>query len=712
MIYLNSKIIKLNKGIRFLKEYSGEVWNFNQGLPNGILHKKFTGIGATTCEIEAPRNSILVFPTVSLAKSKCNKSLAEVKRYKENQEESSFEFFYVGGGVKNSHIEEFLEIKEPEKFTKFFVVADSLPRLIEILGESAYSDYFLMVDEIDTFQIDTSYRVSLEYAVDYFKEFTNKCALTATLIPFSDPEFDVDNLDYWVVEKEIEDKPDFKIIESNFPVDKIVEEIIQLIDSGERIVVAINSISNINRITKTLIKRTSLIKGDLGLLCSQYSKYDATHELEWIDVPENGEINLQHQVTFMTSAYFIGIDIKDIFHLIIGNINYREHTILTFEKIYQITGRARNGTYSTQLISFQRLELYKDFFDLEEMKSRISKINEILEFSKGIYQDGEFQDDYQSLQVSISKTKLDGQDGFLRINKDGFLVPSNFTIDYKNHFYESIQEYNDGLESLVERLEVYFNVEREVSLSDSFVSEIESYKGIDFIDSFSEKVQGLFKDLSKRIEENKEWRVGDIFNVYLFKFLEQHKSNKRLFCAGLQIAFFLDKTQSLELTKKDFIEFNSPKFKIKGFGKLLLLFQFYWSSEFKKFKGEFKLNDEYSAIEIETKISTLYVKYEKIRKFFIEKEISQQAYLVSVLSLLFKVEKVNRKFDPITRKKSPYKYKIIAFESPSFERLENSKVSLSSKRYGTPVELSDKMGSSIRYFLLHLDRKDIDYLLK
>lgn len=693
----NCKIISITSDVKYLKDHKDEVWDFSKGLPTGILYKRFTGLGATTCEIVSPRHSILVFPTVCLAKTKCNQTKKRILK-----DNLPIQVLYVGGGIKNSNIKEFIDAISEDLYVKFFVVADSLPRVIDMLGSDVYDKYFLMVDEIDTFQIDTSFRTSLEYAIDYFKDFKEKCALTATLIPFSDPDFDVSNIDYWIVQKELEVKPELEIIEAKYPLETILDQIKFFIGSGEKIVVALNSITAINRIVKTLLKDGLINSGEVGILCSEASKYKIHYDIEWMSVPENGEIKLYPKLVFMTSAYFIGIDILDMYHLIIGSIQYPEHAILQFEKIYQITGRARNGTYSNVLISSPYFEIHKEHFDLEDINSRVSKINDILQYSKSIYSDDEYLDDFYSLNESLLKIKIDGQEGFFRMKKNNIIVSSSFTIDYKNYFYSSILEYQFGLDILVGKLDEYFEISREIIYSDTFDSEVEKFTGVDFISSISKNLANLIKDLSIKIIHDKQNNIGDIFNVYLFKFIEQNRHDKKLYSAGLQIAFFMDKFQEINLVKKEFEKFNSDKIKIKEFGELLYFYKLYNSREYKSLEKYFKIDVEYTSDELLIIINNLTSENTGILKYFNYKKIDQSAYVLNALKYLFIIKEIPRKNIPNSTKKEPKKYKIIEFKSSFFERSYKSK----------KTQISDIFGSSLKQFLLRLTDDEINILLK
>ena len=131
-------------------------------MPHGIIDKKISGIGATTLEINSKRNSIIVLPTKALAYSK---HLNHV------------DTLYVGSAIgdkKNVSNAEINKYLAQGGYKKFLVVADSLKRLLGLIKEENYNNYFLMIDEIDVFQSDSNYRPQLEDVIDYYLKFLPK----------------------------------------------------------------------------------------------------------------------------------------------------------------------------------------------------------------------------------------------------------------------------------------------------------------------------------------------------------------------------------------------------------------------------------------------------------------------------------------------------------------------------------------------------------
>lgn len=689
--------IEIPKGIRFLSDYKEDTWDFSKGLPNGILYKKFTGIGATHCEIIAERDSILVFPTIALAKSKYLKACEE--------DNGRFRYQFLNGEVKNEKLEEFISNRRKKNIDKYFVVADSLPRLINFLGKEVYDDYFLMVDEIDTFQVDTSFRSSLEFAIDYFKDFKKRCALTATLIPFSDPDFHEDNIDHFILEKERFEKPILRLVDVYYPLQSLIEEIADLLEKGEKIVVAINSLDGINYVIKNLLVLGKIEEFNTGVLCSQYSKYKVHSKSNWIDIPKDGKISLEYPLTFITSAYFTGVDFIDQFHLLIGVLKAPQHAMLTFENIYQITGRARNGFLSCKILKFDKVSSPENSFDREEIIKRVEKVNSLFSFAKELYEDDEFLDDYNSIKSSFEMLKIKGEEGFIRVNKDGKVVPSSFTIDYKEHFYKSLLDYKTGADHLKEKLEFYFEVIEEYNFTE-LSQDLEGFTGVDFAENFSDQIPRIFNDIYEVIlNDTKSRYVEGIDKAYLFQFIQNQRQNRRMYSASLQMVFLLEKYgQDYILLKEKFIELNKTRFLIRDFFYILKLYQLYHSAQYKLLNKFFDLNSEYTGEELIGKWKEVINQSPDLSSFLNLAKINQSAYVIDLMMKLFVMKVIPRKLNPKTRRKGPRKYKLIGFNSYFFkvereEEFPNEKV-------------QDRFGISFKKYLIGLTNEELSYLIK
>lgn len=320
-------------------------------MPFGLIFKEETGIGATTLELYANRNSIIVEPTRVTASSKAKKHNA----------------LYVGGKTKNMYGTSDKRIKgylySPVYPKKIVVVADSLYRLVSLLKDETNLNFFLMIDEIDSFQLDSSYRKSMENCLDIYKTFPleKRCMVTATSLEFSDPsitdamtiiKYDVPTFRKMTLlsalkiedktrnsgkvenEKNKAKKHYISIIKS-IATNKIQELIIN--NPNEKLMIAYNSISGCYDIAKHLIKHKILSEEDIKILCSTNSKEKVKEfytELESDLLPA--------KLNFCTSAYFTGFDINERYHLI--SISSVKSTIQTLsdKRLKQIAGRCRD----------------------------------------------------------------------------------------------------------------------------------------------------------------------------------------------------------------------------------------------------------------------------------------------------------------------------------------------------------------------------------
>jgi hypothetical protein len=329
------------------KSQSTKLSQVLEFIPAGIVQKDETGMGATTLELQSLRNSIIVEPIKITASSKAHSHTLK----------SGELVLYVGSETKfhnkkvtKKQIKEY--VNDPNiSYKKIMVVADSLSKVIEAIGPNVFKDFFLMIDEVDSFQMDSNFRRSMEECIDFYKEFPDdkRCMLSATNIPFSDPK----------LLSEITTKISYdtgcprNILVINSLTNQLwgnvverVKEILQS-DSSAKIMVAYNSVSGARSIAEFLLKDNVCNKTDLKILCSVNSKENAGEfftELQSDTLP--GKIN------FVTSAYFTGFDLNEAYHLISVSGNKSIVHTLSDKRLKQIAGRCRveNGLLSETII--------------------------------------------------------------------------------------------------------------------------------------------------------------------------------------------------------------------------------------------------------------------------------------------------------------------------------------------------------------------------
>ena len=334
----HSIILKMKHG-----EFLADILDF---LPYGLIDKKITGIGATTLEIRANRNSIIVLPTRVLAKTKADK---------ENERVGKEICLFVGtkdNNISTSKQEINTYLDNPDiQPKKLLVVADSLKKVIETIEgrkEDAYKEYFLMVDEIDVMQSDSHYRPQLENVIDYYLlkfEKHKRALVSATVRDFTHPKLkDEGTFAFSAIEIKDVPKRSINLIHSTNIHKSVCNRINDILSTNPlyKILVAYNSINGILTIINLLDEN---IRQFCGILCSEASK----DETETYYTTLNND-HVERNITFMTCAYFTGIDIMDNCHLITVSDIDKPYSILPVDRITQIRGRCRNGILSDTII--------------------------------------------------------------------------------------------------------------------------------------------------------------------------------------------------------------------------------------------------------------------------------------------------------------------------------------------------------------------------
>lgn len=310
---------------------------FTNKLPSGLVYKEETGMGATTLELTTPRNSIIVEPIKITASSKASKHKALYVGSPTKYHRNKVQFKEIKAYIENDSI-------SPKKIV---VVADSLFKVIDAIGKAAYKDYFLLIDEIDSFQMDSSFRRSMEGCMDIYKRFpiANRAMVSSTPLSFSDPVLAKEPVT--VIKY---DEPTYRIINLFYSENLkggAVDKIKELLTSypNDKIMVAYNSVAGCYELAEFLVKDGCIKKEEVRILCSLNSKKKVANyfaELESDILPV--------RLNFVTSAYFTGFDLIEDFHLvsISGNAN-RIHS-LSDKRLKQIAGRCRTKLKSETIL--------------------------------------------------------------------------------------------------------------------------------------------------------------------------------------------------------------------------------------------------------------------------------------------------------------------------------------------------------------------------
>jgi hypothetical protein len=414
-------------------------------MPYGIVDKQITGIGATTLELNAKRNSIIVEPLKAIAYSKAM---------------TNPDYFYVGskiGSIK-SDVEE-LDIKNyiaksKILYKKILVVSDSLPKVIQAIGEEVFLTYFLMIDEVDSFQADSHFRAKMELCLDIYKIFNRekRNMVTATMLPFSDPYLK----DEKVIEINFEfpEKRYINLIYTRTIQDTTAFKISELHKSNpdQKIFIAYNSINEPLNIIRILTEHFKIDKSVLKIACSVASKKKAGDL--FIELSND---NLSGTIFFLTSAYFTGVDIEECFHCISVSDGQIPNTLLSEHRLKQIAGRCRKELYSETVIYsiYQRDESPYEKLD-EDGLLKIANLQ--LEGLKCLEKQYKKDEILKKELIKVMQAYIDAENhrglSFIRTDKNKELKISYFNIDacleinrVKQKLYMNNKQLPNALES-------------------------------------------------------------------------------------------------------------------------------------------------------------------------------------------------------------------------------------------------------------------------
>lgn len=531
-------------------------------LPHGIVDKKIPGIGATTLEIESKRNSIIIMPTKVLA---YNKSTIHKNT------------LYIGGEIINKidkttseNINDYIN-NERVIYKKFLVVADNLGKLITILGEEVYNTYFLMVDEIDLLQADSSFRPTLENVIDYYFRFNikNRCLISATINKFSNPLFDRECT--FTINNVSNKKRNIRLLHAeNFAVEEsketrsttIINTIIKneiLTHPQEKILIAYNSVKEARKIIHLLEDN---LKEECAILCSEFSKNEAGIYYNTL----SDDFELSKRVIFITCCYFTGVDINDKYHLItVANKNIPYQT-LSIDRMTQIYGRCRvEGGILSDTIIFHTIREFSLLFD-EDMinyKDRLiekaHKVISLYDLADTLPQGDKvlenlFEVIKQAIQSkAVEKLSREAPVELTRKNINGGYVPAYLNIDSLVEKRELDRGLYCNLESFKSALEKAGHTIIEIN------NVIIDKKEIDFAEENNYQEQLVLDSIRKTISSIKT--LDNINDTLLQNTIKASKGKKRIFVERyLKLYHYIDSDTLIGLLE-ELIDSNNKAFR-------------------------------------------------------------------------------------------------------------------------------------------------------
>lgn len=373
-------------------QYLSEVIDTLQ--TNAIYFKYLTNIGATTLEINAPRNSIIIEANVPVIVGKKKKGILAI---------------YEKVGIED--VVNYLV--SAKKYKKIIVTPESFYKVMaacKLLNIHLFEDYFLLFDECDRIIKDVAFRPNILLPMDVFFKFKNKALISATAILPSDPRFDEHGFHCVQIRPNfIEQKPITLVPTNN--IHQAFKDTLDAIESNN-ICVFINSTNLIASIINTLgIKDSSVV----------YCSRESSQQLYVNGFKSFDNLNGFKKYNFFTSRFYSAVDIlmesKPTVIMITDTLTATHTMIDPYTDATQIIGRFRNGVEDVFHIS----NFDEDLISMSE--------DEIMAYLKGC--EGSYSDIKSLRDVATNIGAVDTLNEALR------LVPYNkfLTNDgSKNHF--------------------------------------------------------------------------------------------------------------------------------------------------------------------------------------------------------------------------------------------------------------------------------------
>lgn len=303
---------------------------------NCIINKLLPGLGATHCELTAPRKSIIIEPNVPVIESKAKVHKNSLAIYK---------------GVSVRQITDFLE-KNQDKHYKLLTTPEGFTKIKEAMlavDIDMYTECFILFDECEKLVQDVHYRDSIREPMNDFFHFQHKALISATpIIPEKDNRFD--SFMRVLIQPDYEYRQKLKLITTN----NVLETLQEVIEAKRGTVCifcnSIDSIDSFYRLIPELNNACTFCSED-----GQYKLWKGNRRKKSMMITELERYN------FFTSRFYSAVDIlcKNPPHVIlISDLHGATQSVIdpTTEAI-QIIGRFRRGVNTVTHIASIRPDL-------------------------------------------------------------------------------------------------------------------------------------------------------------------------------------------------------------------------------------------------------------------------------------------------------------------------------------------------------------------
>jgi hypothetical protein len=540
-------------------------------IPNKvILDKTIPGLGATSCEIESKRHSIIIEPNVPVIDDK-------PKQYPNDR--WLYKVLGVKKGVEVEDIINYLNdvkvrykkiITTPESFWK-------VKRAFSTLGINYQHDYFLLMDECEKVVQDADFREGMFLIMQDFFQFRKKAMVSATPILPSDGLFKTQQFKSLVVKPEFDYSTRVTLVSTN----NFLKAVTSIFKSHQDSVICffVNSITLITQIIDALNIRESS-----HIYCSEKSfaalkEASISNYSDCIEVI-NGQSTVS-QYNFFTSRFFSAVDIKingeKPIIIMLSDLYKAPQTILDPRThIKQIIGRCRNGVSKAYHITNYKANItvrskeywenyyqahfdaYKALHAIYRNERNIVKVEAYSEALKSMkifnflykfhhkYRLNRYLLDNDTEREEVKKLYRNEDSLYYLYSQDEFYMVNKHPKFYRKD--DSLLAHNEGLalpelrKHIVETQEEILNGSKDGMLEDYFTEEqLNKEKG---------KILGAYNYLDKDTLEAFKYKIEDIQN-HLSTYLDEQTSNNFNFKQLVHDSFKVNESYSFKYIQKE-----------------------------------------------------------------------------------------------------------------------------------------------------------------